>query len=205
MAKRKVKAVDTWKLKKWYDIIVERDWGEKKVGETAADDEKKLIGRRVEVPASYLTGRADHIQYLLYFRIGKVVGGKAYAFFDSYELERSFVKRLTRRHTSKIENVFDVATKDGKKLHVKVFVWTATRASRGQATDIRKIAQRIIEEEAKKRAMNDLVRAFIDGEVPSKIVEECRKILPIRRVEVAKVRVIPTATASQPALAEATA
>ncbi len=205
MAKRKIKAVDTWKLKKWYEIITEKDWWEKKIGETAADDERKLINRRVEVPASYLTGRADHIQYLLYFRIGKVVGGKAYAYFDSYELERSFVKRLTRRHTSKIENVFDVTTKDGKKLHIKVFVWTAVRASRSQATDIRKIAQRIIEEEAKKRTANDLVQAFINGDVTSKIADEARKILPIRRVEVAKVRVLGNVIQEEQAVAEATA
>ncbi|HIQ09930.1 MAG TPA: 30S ribosomal protein S3ae, partial [Euryarchaeota archaeon] len=38
MAKR-VRAVDPWKLKRWYRIIAPRIWDEREVGETAASDE----------------------------------------------------------------------------------------------------------------------------------------------------------------------
>ncbi len=189
MAKR-VRAVDPWKLKKWYSVISPRIWDEKEVGSTAASDEKLLYGRVLQVPASFLTGSVGHAQYILKFRIVQVVGSEARTIFEGYELDNAFIKRLTRRHSSKIEVVFDVKTRDDHVLHVKAITWTAVHVSRNQATAIRKIMQQMIEERAQKFGADELMKEFVIGDFTRKIADEASKIAPIRRVEVAKVRVL---------------
>ncbi len=189
MAKR-VRAVDPWKLKKWYSVISPRIWDEKEVGSTAASDEKLLYGRVMQVPASFLTGSVGHAQYILKFRIVQVVGSEARTIFEGYELDNAFIKRLTRRHSSKIEVVFDVKTRDDHVLHVKAITWTAVHVSRSQATAIRKIMQQMITERAQKFSADELMKEFVIGDFTRKIADEASKIAPIRRVEVAKVRVL---------------
>jgi len=189
MAKR-VRAVDPWKLKKWYSVISPRIWDEKEVGSTAASDEKLLYGRVLQVPASFLTGSVGHAQYILKFRIVQVVGSEARTIFEGYELDNAFIKRLTRRHSSKIETVFDVKTRDDHVLHVKAITWTAVHVSINQATAIRKIMQQMIEERAQKFGADELMKEFVIGDFTRKIADEASKIAPIRRVEVAKVRVL---------------
>ncbi len=189
MAKR-VRAVDPWKLKRWYSVISPRIWDEKEVGTTAASDEKLLYGRVLRVPASFLTGSIGHAQYFLNFRIVQVVGSEARTVFEGYELDNAFIKRLTRRHSSKIEVVFDVTARDGHVLHVKAITWTAVHVSRSQAKEIRRIMREMIEERAKKFGADELMKEFVIGDFTKKIASEASKIAPIRRVEVAKVRVI---------------
>lgn len=193
MARRKVKAVDTWKLKRWYTIVAPKIWGEKEVGETAADEEEKLIGRKVEVLASELTGNFGHAHYILWFQINEVAGSVARTEFLGYEVDRAFIKRMTRRHSSKIEYVFDVDTKDGKRIHVKAVTWTATRASDAQATAVRKIMKEMIEAFAGEHTRDETLKEFVVGELTSKIAEKVRKILPVRRVEVVKARTLKEA------------
>lgn len=202
MAKR-VRAVDPWKLKRWYKIIAPRIWDEREVGETAASDEKLLYGRTVEVPASMLTGSIGHAQYVVKFKIHQVVGSEARTKFIGYELDNAYIKRLTRRHSSKVEHVFDVTTRDGAVLHVKATAWTAVKISNAQKTAIRKIMQEMIEERARKLGKDELMKEFIIGDLMQKIAAEANKIAPIRRTEVAKVRVLSEPKAET--VAEATA
>jgi len=190
MARRKVKAVDPWKLKKWYTIIAPKVWGEKDIAETAADEDEKLIGRTVRIPASDLTGSIGHIQYILRLRIVGVAGSMAKTIFAGFELDNAFIKRLTRRHTSKIECVFDAVSKDGKALHIKVFVWTAARASNAQATAIRKLVIERISSFVSTKDAEEVMKEFIVGDVMKNLANEIKKILPVRRAEVAKVRLV---------------
>jgi ribosomal protein S3AE len=100
---------------------------------------------------------------------------------------------FTRRHSSKVEVVFDVETRDKKKIHVKAIAWTAVKASIRKRTDIRKKMKELITEAATKMDKDDLLKEFFAGELPKKVADELRKIVPIRRVEIAKARYIPEA------------
>ncbi len=190
MVKKRVRAADTWKTKQWFTVLAPKIFNEKEVGQTAAQEPEMVIGRRVEVLGTEVTGSLSHLQYLLTFRITSVTGSKAFTEFEGYELERSFVKRLTRRHTSKIETVFDVNTRDGKTLHIKVFVWTAVKVSRGKMTDIRKKVESFIRDIASKTDKDVLLKEFFAGDIMKRLSEQLKKIAPIKRAEVAKVRVV---------------
>lgn len=185
---RRVRAVDPWKLKRWYKIIAPRIWDEREVGETAASDEGLLYGRSVEVPASMLTGGMGHAHYFVKFRISQVVGSEARTEFLGYALDNAFIKRLTRRHSSKVEYVFDVTTRDGATLRVKAVTWTAVKISNPKKTAIRKIMQDMIAERAKKLGKDELMKEFIIGDLMQKIASEANRIAPVRRTEVAKVQ-----------------
>jgi len=61
----------------------------------------------------------------------------------------------------------------------------------------------MIEDRAKKLGEDELMKEFIIGDLMQKIAAEANKIAPVRRTEVAKVRVL--SEPKQEAVAEATA
>jgi len=63
--------------------------------------------------------------------------------------------------------------------------------------------QEMIEDRAKKLGKDELMKEFIIGDLMQKIAAEANKIAPVRRTEVAKVRVL--SEPKQEAVAEATA
>ncbi len=190
MAKRRARAVDPWKQKKWYTIISPQVFGEKEITETAAFEDDMLLGRRLQVLGIELTGNPNHMQYLVTLRIDKVVGNKAYTDFEGLELERSFIKRYTRRHTSKVESVFDAETKDGKLLHIKLTVWTAVKVSGNTATDMRKIGEEMMRAYVVERTKDEALMGFLEGDISKLIAARLKKLAPIRRVEVSKSYVV---------------
>ncbi|HID72559.1 TPA: hypothetical protein EYP38_01340, partial [Candidatus Micrarchaeota archaeon] len=153
------------------------------------------------LPATDLTGSVGHVQYPLKFQIVDVVGSTARTEFVGYELDNAFIKRLTRRHTSKIETVFDAKSRDGKTLHIKVFVWTAVRASNSQAKAIRKLVMQEITDFVSKTDAAEAMKELAVGDFMKGVAEKVKKILPVRRAEVAKVRIVEKLVTAEAAAA----
>jgi small subunit ribosomal protein S3Ae len=97
---------------------------------------------------------------------------------------------LIRRRRSKITTITDVRTKDGYKLRVKAMVLTAVRARDHHKTDIRKKMEEIIRDTAKNSTFPEFVHAMLMGGLGSKIYGQCKKIFPMKRVEIYKSEVL---------------
>ena len=58
----------------------------------------------------------------------------------------SYIRRITRKGTSKIEDSFIVKTNDGYDVRIKLLVITRFKAHRSQRTEIRKVYRKYLEE-----------------------------------------------------------
>jgi Ribosomal protein S3AE len=85
-AKAKYTARDKWKMKKWYEVLAPKAFGEVSLGTTPADDPDKLIGRVVETTLYDLTGDISQVHVKLYFQIASVEEGRAYTRFRGMSL-----------------------------------------------------------------------------------------------------------------------
>lgn len=189
--KRHARVKDKWTLKKWYTLIAPEYFGMSEVGETPADEPGKVLNRVVEVTLAELTNDySNQNPYKkLYFKVYKVAGSNAYTSFFRYELGRDYINSLTRRRTTKVEDVVDITTTDGYTLRVKPVAFTIRRCKTSQRSAIRKIMREIVLKSSNTNFVQ-FIQECILGKIPSEIYKNAKKIYPLRRVEIRKIELL---------------
>ena len=153
-----------------------------------ASDPKNLIGRTMMTSLRDLTGDFSKSHVKLYFRINEVQGENAYTEFKRHELLRSYIRSQTRRNNTKLDNILDVKTKDGKKLRVTITAIAPRRMQSSQVDAVNALIRDHMKNSAAQMDMVPFVQEFILGKVTSEIYKQAKKIYPIRRVEVVKIK-----------------
>lgn len=187
-AARKVK--DKWKAKSWYEVIAPPSFDSVTIASTLCDDPNKLINRVTAVSLQDLSNdfRKSHIK--LFFKINKVEETTAHAQFAGHTLTSDYIRRMIRRKKSKIDGVYDAETRDGATVRVKPFATTEKRVQSSQKKVIREIMKKTIQDQAKKSTFSEFVNNIINGKIGSEIYKGCKKVYPVKRVEVYKTEVV---------------
>lgn len=189
-SKQRAVSKDKWKAKKWFKVIAPALFGSANLGLVPASDENSIIGRKIETTLYDLTGDFNAIYSHLYFQIIKVEGDNAYTRFKGYELSRDFIKSLIRRKSTKIEHVLIVNTKDNYKLKVKTLALTTYKIQRSQQASMRHIIEDIITKRAQESTFDEFVKSMIFESLSNDLFQSLKKIAPLRKVEIAKSRVL---------------
>jgi small subunit ribosomal protein S3Ae len=190
--KRQARVKDKWSLKKWFTLIAPEYFGMSEIGETPADEPEKVLDRTVEVTLAELTNDySNQNPYKkLVFKVYKVAGNNAYTTFHRYELGRDYINSLTRRRTTKVEDVVDVITPDGYQLRVKPVAFTIRRCKTSQRDAIRAVMREIIKKAGSEENFVQFIQECILGKIPSEIYKNAKKIYPLRRVEIRKIELL---------------
>ena len=197
MAKKKKKrgrsrrrAVDSWKLKEWYEVYAPRSFKEKFIGEIPAANPDNLVGRVIETLLYDFTQNFDHAHIKLRFKIKEVKGNRCETRFIGHELTRDFVRSLIHRGTSRIEGIFDYKTADGFVYRVSSFVVTVRRVRGSQIKTIRKVIHEVLKEFAKSSKHGKFTRGMIYGKYAENIAKIVKTIYPIKECQVRKSKLI---------------
>ncbi len=188
--KRAAATKDKWKMKEWFVVYAPDFFGSKEIGLTPADEPEKVIGRVIETTLKDLTGDFTKGQVKLYFKIYDVKGQNAYTKFKGHTLARSYIRSLVRRRTTRVDGIFNVTTKDGYKLRVMGMVIAYRRIQTSQERAIREIIRDIIYKKAEELDFKDFVMEAVTGKMGAEIAKEARKIYPIKRAEIRKIKVL---------------
>jgi len=191
---RKVK--DRWRAKNWYNIIAPPAFDSLTIADTLTDDPNNLINRVTGVSLQDLTNdfRKSHIT--LFFKITKVEEEKAHTQFAGHTLTSDYLRRMIRRRRSKIEGVYDVDTRDGAVIRVKPFATTDKRIQNSQRKVVREAMKKTISDQANTSTLSEFMKNILDGRMGSEIYKNCKKLYPVKRIEIHKTEVIspPTVT-----------
>jgi len=182
MAERRKKKI----TKEWYSLIAPPMFGKVKLAETPADDPAKVLGRTLEVSLQELTNDIAKAHIKLMFKVVDVRGLEAYTAFIGHTTTTDYIKRMTRKHKSKIDGVFDVQTKDGKRIRVKPSAYTAKRLQTSQKRAIRAVMKDVITTLASNNTFEDFVKYMLDGEIGKQTYKLAKPIYPVKRVEIHK-------------------
>jgi small subunit ribosomal protein S3Ae len=180
---------DKFKLKSWYSVLAPKLFDEKKVGDILGMDDSSVMNRIINTNLSELSGEMQHGYTRVNFRINDIKGKTAYTNFIGHELIRSYIKTLARRSMSLIDNVVKVKTKDGVTVSVKTAIITTNRVSRTMKSILRKEAQNIIIEHAKKHDFDGFMQEILYKKLSTEIYKKSKELVPIKRVEVIKTEV----------------
>jgi len=186
-AARKVK--DRWRAKNWYNIQAPPAFDNVTVADTLSDKPDSLINRVTGVSLQDLTNdfRKSHI--VLYFKINKVEDNNAHTQLVGHTLTADYLRRMIRRRRSKIDGVYDVGTRDGAIVRVKPFATTDKRIQNSQKRVVRESMKTTITEQAKTSTMYEFVKSILDGKMGSEIYKNCKKLYPVKRIEIYKTEV----------------
>ena len=189
---RKVK--DRWRAKTWYNILAPPSFDNITLADTLADTPHSLINRVTEVSLQDLTNdfRKSHIK--IYFKIKKVEGTNAITQFVGHTLTSDYLRRMIRRRKSKLEGVYDVNTRDGAYIRVKPFATTDKRIQNSQMKVVREAMKKTIYDEAKTSTLAEFVKNILDGKIGSEIYKNCKKLYPVKRIEIYKTELISPPT-----------
>ncbi len=186
MSSKTKKVRDKWRSKTWFMVTTPPYFGNTELGAVPTDQPEKLIGRTVDATLYDVTGDYSH-QYLnMYFQINEVDGKTARTIFKGHEYSRDYLRSLVRRRTTKIDGLFNVATKDGYNLRVDATAFTLTRVRTSQEHAIRAIMAKIIKEKASALTMAEFAQEMVLGKIASDIYNEAKKIAPMRHVGIKK-------------------
>jgi len=183
------RTTDKWKKKKWFTIVTPKEFSNKVIGETPAEKVKVLEGRVVKTNLANLSGQRQKRHISVSFKINKIEGSTANTILVGHEINSSYLSRMTRRRSSKVETVQTVITKDKQSVKVKTIAITARKAKINQKTAMRKIMTTIIADSANNKTCNQFVQELIFGMISTKIFADVKKIVPIKRVEIAKSKI----------------
>lgn len=205
--KGKIKVVDKWKEKSWYEVTAASYIVDKSLGETPASEPEKLINRVIEMAR---LGVAEDIYYdinlKIRFRITSVEGNICRTEFDGHEIAKEQIRSQIRRNRSKVEAIQNVVTKDRARLRVSSIVITPIRCGASTQKVIRKAIEELVKTTARAQTFVEFAQNMINGTIAGEMKKIVGKIYPIVMVDIrkSKVLLLPGATASTRQAAETT-
>jgi len=199
MAKKQVsreakKQKDKWKSKQWFTIVAPEMFNRVQIGETFADDPTKLVGRTIEVTLQDLTGDFKMMHIKLKFKVHDFTTSEAYTRYLGHDLTSDYIRRQTRRKRTKMEGVFDVMTKDGYMVRIKPMAISDKRIQSSVQYLIRKKMKEVVDKAGSESSFPEFVSRVLtsdrDKSLANLFVAECKKIYPIKRVDIRRMDVI---------------
>lgn len=185
---RKVK--DRWRAKTWYSILAPPAFDNVTIADTLSDSPDSLINRVTCVSLQNLTNDFRRSHITLFFKVYKVEEENAKTQFTGHTLTSDYLRRMIRRRKSKIDGVYDVTTRDEAVIRVKPFATTDKRIQNSQKKVVREAMKKTISDQAKTSTLAEFVKQVLDGKTGSDIYKNCKKLYPVKRVEIYKTEVL---------------
>lgn len=184
MATKKAKA------KELVTIIGPEVFGKKEIGKVAVAEPETLVGKKISISILELMNNANKFYVKFIFRITKVEGNTAYADFAGSEVMRDFVSRMILKRIRRIDTVQNLQTKDGRKVVVKGISTVSKKVKSSIEKIIRSRIKETLESEISQTNYDDFIISLTTDDMKFKVLQEIRKIYPVRNFEIRKTKVL---------------
>jgi len=202
----KKKAGDPFLKKEWFDIKAPSMFSVRQCGKTLVTRTQgtkiateELKGRVLEVNLADLNQDEDQAYKKIRLCIEDVQGRNCLTDFHGMSFTRDKLASLIRKWHSLIEAHVDVKTTDGYKIRLFAIAFTSRRpdqakancyAQNAQIRRIRKKMMEIMENEAGKVQLRDVVKKLIPESIGKEIEKQTQGIFPLKDVHIRKVKIL---------------
>ena len=180
------------KRKAWFPIIAPKEFGSKEIGETYNTSAKSAIGRTLKVNLRDLTGDVKDQNAYVYFVISNAEGNSLKTEIIGYELAPSFVKRLVRKNSDKIEGNFNFKTHKNEALVVKWVIVTLNKAKHSVQTELRKQVNSLLEVDLQKADFSGFISELVYKRSNLAIKKKLSKVYPLKELVFRMILLKPT-------------
>ncbi len=189
-AKPKRAVVDKWKKKKKFVIMGSKEVGNIELGETISEKPETVVNRRIKVNMGLALNQAKKKNIDLTFKIKNVQGSNALTEISGYEVKKSYLRRLFRRRSSKIESVQYLKTKDNKKIKIVSVIVTFRKVEREKTKDIRKILETFTAKLVSANNFDAIMSMILQKDILYDILPDLKKIASIKKAELELVKLL---------------
>ena len=190
MSSKSKRLRDKWRGKTWYTVVAPPFFGNVELGSLPAENPDQLIGRVVEATLYDITSDFSHQYLKMFFQISELDGKTAHTLFKGHEYSRDYLRSLVRRRTTKVDGLFNLATKDGYKLRIAVSALTLSRIKTSQEKLIRDMMAKTVNEKAALLTLDQFVQEMVLGKIASDVYNKAKKVAPLRHVGIRKSKLI---------------
>ncbi|MCL4328529.1 MAG: 30S ribosomal protein S3ae [Candidatus Thermoplasmatota archaeon] len=184
------KVRDKWKEKTWFTVVSPPYLGEKEIALSPASGPEAMVGRKIEVPVSDLTGNFKKAGVKAVFEVTSCQGTKCATEFVGHFVGDDYVRRMVRRRKERMDVVSKSVTKDGVVVSVKAVIVTDTKLTNARKSSIRKNTGSAISEKASSMPMGEFAAYLMGDDLPNAISSVNKDIFPLRKIEIRKSEVL---------------
>jgi small subunit ribosomal protein S3Ae len=172
------------KKKEWYEILAPKDFGNKVIGETIADDTSRLAGRTLTVNLSRLTGDLKKQNINMDFVITGVQEGKCLTKVNGFWMQPSSIKRMVRPGVGRIDDSFALKTKDGINVRVKPVLIAKTKVKGGVSRALRRTMISEIKSYVEKTSFDQIIQSLVSFNLQKDLKAKLNKIYPLKASQI---------------------
>ena len=178
------------KRKSWYTVESPTLFGSKQIGESYLSAPEKAVGRVMTLNLKNLTDSFRDQNSHITLKINNLKGTTLQTEVVGFHIVPTFIKRLVRKKTSRLDDVFTVSTKDGKVVMVKSLVVAFNRNTRSTGTSIRTALRDALRVEAQKQSFDEFVNSVVTSRARQGLKKGLKKIYPIKEVFIRYFKVV---------------
>ena len=160
------------------------------MAETPSTDPDSIVGRKIDVPASFLFDDKTKNYMKISFVVTSLNDKTANTAFGGLSCNREFIFRSIRKRSQKLDAIGEVLTKDNWKLQVTVTAILNRNIESNIQTKARKFILNSLSDAAKESTMDDFVKTAVSGAYQKKMRKDGSKIYPLRFAEISKIEVL---------------
>ena len=152
------------KKKKNYTILA-REFDNIEIGETPASEDNLVMGRTLEISLAELTNDPKTQNIKIKFKIKEVKENKGYAELTKYFMIPTYVKRVVKPAKEKIEDSFEIVTKDNVKVRIKPILLTKALTQHSVLSNLRNKSHEYLNDYSKKMDYSKFLMDLINHNV----------------------------------------
>ena len=193
--------VEGWKAKSWFKVYAPEFIGKQFIVDIVSSETANLPGRVLTVRLGDII-QGYYKQYVkISFKNNDVAGDAAYTQFHGHEMTKDFIRAMVKRRASRIDSTITIQPLGSvRELQVTITAFTINHARLSQIHEIRAMMVKVVQDYAKEADFETFVSAMVKGELSKKMLEACKPIFPIRKIEVIKSESVSSAAERAAAL-----
>ena|SRR3989344_3225501 len=170
------------KRKAWFPIIAPKEFGHKEIGETYNISAKSAVGRTVKVNLRDLTGDMKDQNAYIYFAISGTEGNSLKTEAIGYVLASSFVKRLVRKNSDKIEGNLNFKTHKNEAMLIKWMIVTLNKTKHSIQTELRRQINALLMADLEKADFNSFISEIVYKRSNLAMKKNLSKLYPLKEL-----------------------
>jgi len=181
--KRKVSKIKI-KKKSWFKIVAPKLFGSKEIGESYLPAADAAVGRTMGVNLRNLSGSIRDQNVYITFKISGVQGSTLQTSTIGYRLLPTYIKRMVRKNTNRLDDYFELSLQNGNKVVLKTLMVTLGRTQRSTRSALRVALESFLQEELSKTDFSTFVSTLVNKKIQSAAKKKLQKIHPVKEVAV---------------------
>lgn len=188
---KKVKTIDNWKKKKWFQIVAPKLFNNLVLGECPVDDAQKLNARVITSNMMTLTGDMKRKNTSVSFQVKEISNNKAMTELVGYQLAQSSLKRVVRKGKDRLDESFTVKTKDDLYLRIKIMMLSLNNTSRSVHSAMRDELQYQMKMWAKQHTCEEIFTEILENKLSRSLKKTVDKVFPLRSLDIRYLKIEP--------------